>query len=490
MGRESSLDRARRRAQSCRSVRVTNREHSPLGEDVADSIATDQPWEDPIPLDEPPPAPKFPLHVLPPCLRDFINECAESTGWPPDYFAIPLLVVASGAIGTTRRLHVDGDFYQWAILFFLIVAGPGSGKSPAMKRITAPFVNYEEQAARNSRGAIEEIWTSDGTPEGLIKALGRNQRGITLLLDETGGFIESLDQYKAGKSNFGRRLIISSWDASPYRALRSDRANTIQIDTPYLPIFGLIQPDLIPDMLRGTRPDGRVRNDGLFDRFLITYPTEPDEQPFEFNRKIPNASAWQCAVERMLNWPRLPDGETMTIDFAPEAQQAYTAFTTAHAREVNHPEFDRKTFKGHYSKLRGAYCPRLALVLHALDDACDLTKVPTLNEQHVNRAVTLIHYLKGHTKRVRSLVRQTEADNNSSATWASIVRNERPGSQFTLRTVADRLRRANSFKRHQVEFAMHTLQEHHLIRQIDPVKLDPRAGPAYEMNPSALGLRF
>ena len=48
----------------------------------------------------------FPVAMLPPAIRAFVEAVAEALPVPPDLVALPSLVAAGAAIGNTRRIRL------------------------------------------------------------------------------------------------------------------------------------------------------------------------------------------------------------------------------------------------------------------------------------------------------------------------------------------------------------------------------------------------
>jgi hypothetical protein len=72
------------------------------------------PWPDFVPLADTPEADPFPLDVLPDDLQRFVAEAADAFPCPPDYLAVPLLVMAGGHLGASRVLAVKDGHVQRA----------------------------------------------------------------------------------------------------------------------------------------------------------------------------------------------------------------------------------------------------------------------------------------------------------------------------------------------------------------------------------------
>src|SRR5262249_40108540 len=116
--------------QLLKMCRIPDGQQSRSSASSAFSAQGEEPWQEPVPLSETPEAAAFPITVLPGyCLR-YVEEVAWALNCPIDFVAVPLLAIAGGAIGNSRRLAITQPHHQSACLFAVIVGDPGSSKSP------------------------------------------------------------------------------------------------------------------------------------------------------------------------------------------------------------------------------------------------------------------------------------------------------------------------------------------------------------------------
>src|SRR5262249_37290992 len=103
---------------------------APPAKDATASTADDEPWQEPIPLDDAPDAAVFPLDALPGPLRSFVDESAWALNCPADYLAVPMLALAGTAIGARRKLEIKPGWRELPCLYAAVVGPPGSAKTP------------------------------------------------------------------------------------------------------------------------------------------------------------------------------------------------------------------------------------------------------------------------------------------------------------------------------------------------------------------------
>ncbi len=135
-----------------------------------------------------PPAEPFPMLTLPPVVRRFVASAAASIGCPADFVAVPLLGLAEGCIGNSRRLVIRPGFEVSPGSWYGVVGESGTGKSPALKRalqVIRPLqdaawetyldkLTHWESLPKEERGdkpAPEHFFVTDSTGEALWAAL-------------------------------------------------------------------------------------------------------------------------------------------------------------------------------------------------------------------------------------------------------------------------------------------------------------------------------
>ena len=108
--------------------------------------ATDDEWEDPVPLPEglPPTAPLDPT-MLPEPLRGWIVDVSERMQIPPDFAAAGAVVVAGTLIGRKVGIHPkrQDDWLVVPNLWGAVVGRPSLMKSPALAEIMKPLTRLE-----------------------------------------------------------------------------------------------------------------------------------------------------------------------------------------------------------------------------------------------------------------------------------------------------------------------------------------------------------
>jgi hypothetical protein len=245
-----------------------------------------------IELPGPPP---FPIDVLPPVVRRYVEECAQSVPVPPEMVAVPLLAMVGGLIGNRVSLRLKRGWQEYASLYSLVVAGPGTNKSAAIKHARWPLkalqkdakIKYDMEYQRyleakadykntpvQDRGdeprppKLRHYFTTDVTMEALAGMLDVSP-GICISSDELSGWVKRMNQYRQGGD---REQYLSIWAAEPMKVDRKS-GGSVYVETPVVSVFGGIQPDVVPTL----HSEAQVR-DGFVERLLPFLPTLPAKE--------------------------------------------------------------------------------------------------------------------------------------------------------------------------------------------------------------------
>jgi hypothetical protein len=461
-------------------------------------------WEPPVRLGEAPEVPAFPADVLPAPLARLVAEVTWAMNCPTDYAGVPLLALAGGAIANSRHLAITATHRQAPALFTAYVGRPGTTKSSPLKMLRRPFdlaqqrflqewrqqLNAWEGADPKGRGprpAPRRCVVSDVTTESLGSILAENPRGLLMVRPELAALVAGMNQYKQGKGH-DRQVYLALWDGDILAIDRkSDRGGPLYVTDPFTAIVGSIQPDVLGRLrgepVRGVPPP----DDGFLDRFLFAYPPELPAVGEQWREVSPEAlDAWQGVVDRLLGLEMVAeDGHArpFLVRLSRCGRQEWQRFTQAHADEMNAEDFLPHLF-GPWAKLKG-YAARLALVVHYLRWAVGDVQVETVDGESMARATRLVHYFKGHLRKVYALM---DADHEAAGArrllrW--IAREQR--QEFKRWEAHKDLKNQGLFPRPEdLDGPLHRLVKHGFLRvRPAPAAVGPGrpAEPSYEVNP-------
>jgi hypothetical protein len=403
-------------------VENENRCDPPLPEDEVRSVARSiGKYEAGDPLYGTSNSTAFPVEVLPPTLRKYVEEASASIGCPPDFIGVAMLATLGAAIGNSRVIEVKGGWIEGASLYTAIVGDPGSSKTPALKAATFPALKKQEELkrlyeeVRSEYGATEpnnmdepvfqRSVVQDTTVEALAERLGENLRGLLSSNDELSGWIRGMDQYKGGKGS-DRQFWLSAWSNSPSIVDRKGKA-PIVIPCPFVAVAGGIQPGILSEIKNN-------REDGLLDRFLFGYPNPMPKRWNDTEVGKGTKAAYKGIYDELYGLGMDTD-ENGTPDpikatFTPWAKKLFAKNYDSLQEEMEQTDFPAH-LKGPWSKMSG-YLARLSLIICMADTVeprpqpyvegfNEIFKAnPIITKNHVEAAIELMDYFKAHTRKV------------------------------------------------------------------------------------------
>jgi Protein of unknown function (DUF3987) len=112
-------------------------------------------WPEIVPLDYFP-VPEFPVEVLPPVLRDWSNAIAESMQVPVDMVAMMSFSVCSAVMSGKVNVEVKIDRTEPVNLYLAVIMNSGERKSPVVKAVKKPLIDYERKLIHEYRSKQRE----------------------------------------------------------------------------------------------------------------------------------------------------------------------------------------------------------------------------------------------------------------------------------------------------------------------------------------------
>lgn len=368
---------------------------------------------------------EFPIGAFPEALSRFIREASESLVCPPELVGVPLLVMCASAIGNSRVIRAKTDWEESATIYAASIALPGSKKTPAANKANRPLHKEQARLARNYREArkkyekdlrtykkdggegeppteavMESTFVDDTTVEALMLVLRDNPRGVMVSVDELGGWVRSMDQYKSGKGS-DRQKWLSMWSNNPIKVDRK-KQETVALDRPFVSIYGGIQPGILPEIADG-------REDGMLDRFLLSYP-EPVENCWsdvEISEDSKEALADLYDKLRGLHMDvdGCGDPTPKPVHFDADAKEMFIRIVNEHNREAERPGFPNR-LRGPWAKME-VYILRLTLVLSLVRSVSEGTP-ERIELRDVLAAEVLLGYFKSHARKVYNVLYEAD----------------------------------------------------------------------------------
>jgi hypothetical protein len=270
-------------------------------------------WPEPdirLVSDDCPPAPMLGDDALPAGWEAWITAEAEARSCPRDYIAAALIGAASGWIGNSRRIAATADWNEPAHLWFALIGGPSTGKTPALRPVidASRKLEYDAEPAWHDAlatyerdaevaNAADKAWREevckaakrrvsppdrptaaeepskpprprvvimDTSTEELQRLLADNPQGLLHVRDELAGWLGSFDRY--GGNGADRGFYLECWNGAPYVCDRVKfNAVPLRIEHASLSIIG----GMVPDRLRDALAEA---DDGLPARLFFIWP--------------------------------------------------------------------------------------------------------------------------------------------------------------------------------------------------------------------------
>tara|TARA_B100001123_G_scaffold130143_1_gene151184 strand:+ start:929 stop:2758 length:1830 start_codon:yes stop_codon:yes gene_type:complete len=399
----------------------------------------------------------FPTEVLPPVLRDLVQQAAKAMGCAEAFVAAPALTVVAAAIGTTRELKLKDDWRVPPMIWTAMIGSSGTLKSPPLKLARKPVLEMEWEAdadradkmrqykeekmcyeesvknwrEQNRKKSTEPVpppveptppvytryFASDTTIEGLGRILNDNPRGILVIRDELNGWLGGMDQYKPGKGGDVAHYL-EMYNGETMTVDRKGDDCPLKVRSAAVCISGGIQPQVFAKAIASDH-----RYNGLTARLLICWPPRPTRRWIDYTMDPDVEHNYGSMIKRLylLQGADNPlTGETglpVAIKLTPDAHEVMKDFVNRHGLQGDGLDHEKEEVKAAWSKLE-EYPARLALGLHYAKwasqpwpEQCDEFSQLTPFEEDVSAetmqaAVTLTEWFTDEMLRVYSQLKE------------------------------------------------------------------------------------
>lgn len=377
----------------------------------------------------------FPYQIFDMSSQKFITEVAASVNCPTDYPAAGILACLAIAVGSSTTIQVKKGWKEKAVIYVAGIGDSGVKKTPSFGLALAPIENIQaekwEEYAKNGQQEVEDesepvltqLLTTDSTIEGLVQLLQNNPHGILIHKDELIGWLKSMNQYKSGGEDM--EYYLSFWSSKMIIVNRKsvNKGNPIQINDPFVSVFGGIQSDVISEL-------GGLKDNGFVYRILYCAPTRIDFKHTEEEIDDKTLEDYDKVIRRIYHKVSKmeAEGKKLTLKFSSEAKVVWVEWHKKHIEEMNDPEMPYY-LTGAWSKLEG-YMARFCILLE--HNKLAMTNVlPThISVETAIGAIKLTEYFKAHAKKAFELLFSTDMDKKAVKACQWIKKN---GGRVTAR---------------------------------------------------------
>ena len=343
----------------------------------------------------------YPLDVLPPLAKGFVEQQAKALGAAPDFIATPFLAMVGAVIGNTVCLKIKEGWLEYPFIWAVVVGEPASAKSPALEAALSPLMALQSEAvnrfkremkdwknisrAQNESPSLipkpspEHYLSTDTTPEAIGPML-ESSPGLLLLRDEVSGWVMGFDNYRRGGE---RQQHIQMWSGTLIKIDRK-KEESVYVDNPVVCLVGGIQPDLIPSLAK----DVKIR-DGFVERFLWSY---PKRSALRWTTYEPDPRLMERVLE-LLRHLRNPRDEPVVLVLSPGARDVWGRWYDEMMKQAH----SRGGLTGGVQAKLPRQVARIAIVLHCLADGS--LKESEISADTLRSAMEICDYHLIHAQR-------------------------------------------------------------------------------------------
>lgn len=354
-----------------------------------------------------------PAGCLPEMLARWVRSEARRKGASEAFTAAAALTTIGSAIGNSLTIQVrakDTDFAEPASLWCVLLADPGSAKSPVISAALKPLreVDGEWLAADRPQHAawaaaakaasrknqqpppeprLRRAVVDDVTAEAQIKIHQANPRGIMRSTDEFTGITESLGAYK--RSGGGdRSMMLRLFDGESVTVDRVTSGNLFAKQA-LMGILAGSQPDKIRTLVQS------MQVDGLLQRFLFIMDGGEKPEPVDEEADAEAARHYRALIRYLVSAEYLFPAP---IKMSAEGYEAFREFIRI-AKAMRDTPGMNGAWVGHLGKWE-KIAARFVLIFHAIEQfelAAAVDPDIPVSRRTVERAMTFCRFSLRHS---------------------------------------------------------------------------------------------
>jgi len=478
-------------------------------------------WGNPIPFEKQEP-PEVPASLLPGVFGEFAVALAESLEVPEAMTALGVLGVVSACCGHRFVVSPKRGWIEPTNIYVLVGLEPGNAKSPAIKKLTRPLIDWEASEAERLEPEIKRAISERKTREKVIEKMrtkAANQEDPDLLkheireiaemeaelkdppalprvfatdttteqlafnaheqggrfgvVSDEGGIMRVVaGLYSGGNSNID--IILKGIDGGAVRVRRKDRSFDLN---PFLTFCLFCQPSVV----EGMGKEGAFDGNGLVERFLYALPSSRLGYRALNTAPLPESleESYGEAVKGLLDrYISVSEGqaEKWNLSLADNALVEFREFQVNIEVQLR-PRGKLRPILGWGGKICG-YALRLAGLLHVMEYGHSAREI---SKNTVSSALEIAALLIDHALLAFGLmgVEAGEEREKQLLEWIEIKGQARFNKRDCLRELHSRFRNSG-----ELEQALGSLESRRFIR--GPIKEETGGRPSvfYEVNPA------
>lgn len=310
------------------------------------------------------PVPAFPLHRLPPLVREAIQSIQSKTRAPTSLVASSVLSALSLAVQAAYDVERIDGLISPVAMNFLVIAASGDRKTTVDNIVMKPFHDFQ----KNQNGISRFIF-SDITSFAFLTKLHESCRSAALIENEAGRIFDGRLMEDIGFLN-------KLWDGKSVSVDRHKKS--FEIDSPRCTMSLMIQPKIFRAAMR--RTGERLSDYGFLARCLICEPLTMKGQRFIHENNNTDNSGYEnfCTKIRNLLADQVdffsPGSEILqksrkTIKLDYYARKQWISIYNEIEREMG-PQGLYDDYPEYASKM-AENIARLAAILHIFEDCAE-----------------------------------------------------------------------------------------------------------------------
>lgn len=502
---------------------------APGGQPVAEAEPeTDEPtpadgddykWSEPVPLPASRDCVGFCRDILGDRVAGFCEAVATETGTPVDLPAIAALGTVSAVVAGAVVVEGSQGWREPTNLYLNLLAAPGEGKTPAMRKVVRPLdlvekerrertederreassrlrvaetrrKRLEEAAAKAGPGERDEaldaalaagrevaeivvppqprVYTREATPEALVRLLADQEGRLAVVTDEGSDFYEMASRYSGnGKGNVG--VYVDGFDGKRHLSDRAGRDPiVIERTTLTVCLFGQ------PVVLRELGGDVQMAGRGVLARFCWSLPTtkvgrRPVQRESVDDGLLEEWAELVCSLARQAEGI----GEPVVLRLSAEAKRTWDAWREQHEPRLRPDVGDLASIVEWAAKLPGQVL-RYAGVLHAMRTG-RLDGV--IAQETMEAALVLAGYFTDHALVVFAKMAADKRLDDARSVLRWVLGREH--AEFTTRDLC----RSRDWEADRSRAALEALAEYAWVRQLPRETTNGRPSERWERNP-------